>query len=159
MSTSNSTLIDDDCANIGGIDFAAFRSTGNAYPTSRALSDGAEEWAEPGMVEQAGEQIVCRAVYLFAAKDVTRGDGTPREAEDYPWDADHISAIHLVEPQERLATIECVAPSEVEAVTLRERLGTEFPGAEVAVSVGPQGGLRVRGMDYAAVYAVVKHVA
>lgn len=67
----------------------------NAEPTSRCLSGtsdfwAAEEWAEPVF---APDGRSATKYYLFAADDITDDDGNPIDADDYPWDAQHVSRI------------------------------------------------------------------
>ena len=79
---------------VATVDFSAFESSGNAYPTCRVLSGScdhgaAEEWEEPGHIVIAGERRPCRAVYLFDADEI--GD----DAENYTWDAAHCARVLL----------------------------------------------------------------
>jgi hypothetical protein len=75
------------------IDFDKITSTGNAEPTSRVLDGSqdhgyAEEWSEPGILPDGRTGQI---MYLFDDDDITDGDGNPlEEAEDYPWDEEHV---------------------------------------------------------------------
>jgi len=35
----------------------------------------------------------CQRMYLFAANEIIGDDGEPLEAEDYPWDDEHVMRI------------------------------------------------------------------
>lgn len=81
------------------IDPSAAKPTDQAYPTSRLLDGStdhgyAEEWAEPAMLPDGRK---CLIMYLFDDDDITWDDGEPREAEDYPWNNEHVSWIKLIE--------------------------------------------------------------
>ena len=77
---------------------ADHRVVDQAYATCRVLegsadSGYAEEWVE--RIEQDGMEY--DIYYLFGDEDIIDGDGTPKLAENYPWDDDHISKIEEVE--------------------------------------------------------------
>lgn len=79
------------------IDPSLVVGTGNAQPTSRVLEGSedhgfAEEWAEPAVLP-SGEK--CRRMYLFSADEIVSDDGEPLEAEDYPWDDEHVARINI----------------------------------------------------------------
>lgn len=68
-----------------------------AQPTSRCLSGSndhwaAEEWAQDAIMPDGRK---CQVFYLFSADEIVDDDGNPLEAENYPWDADHISRVVL----------------------------------------------------------------
>lgn len=77
--------------------FGKIETEGNAEPTSRMLEGSgdawaAEEWIEYGQLEGQEYSIY----YLFSEKDITWDDGSAREAEDYPWDVDHVSKVEAM---------------------------------------------------------------
>lgn len=76
------------------IDAAKVESTGNAEPTSRVLNGSedsgyAEEWQEPAVMPDGRK---CLRSYLFTAEETT-----DLEAENYPWDDDHVKRIILID--------------------------------------------------------------
>lgn len=71
--------------------------TGNAEPTSRVLDGSedhgyAEEWAEPAALPDGRS---CYRMYLFTKNEIVDDDGEPLEAENYPWDDDHVARIKV----------------------------------------------------------------
>ena len=72
--------------------------TDQAVPTGRLL-DGScdhgyvEEWQEPAILPDGRE---CYRIYLFAAEDIYTDDGYPIDADEYPWDDDHVARIILI---------------------------------------------------------------
>lgn len=82
------------------IDIATVTPKGNAEPTSRVLDGSsdhgyAQEWVEDcTLADGRTGQIV----YLFAEDDLMDDDGEPiEEAENLPFDDDHIHRIKLVD--------------------------------------------------------------
>lgn len=72
---------------------------GNAVPTSRVLDGGedhgyAEEWQEPAVLPDGRE---CYRMYLFDSSEIVNDNGEPLEAENYPWDDDHVARILLAD--------------------------------------------------------------
>jgi len=86
----------DGLCKLGMVDVSEFIASGeNATPTSRVLDGSqdhgyAEEWQEEGTI--CGKS--CRAIYLFDAEEVDQ------DAENYPWDPDHIARIILDDDEE-----------------------------------------------------------
>jgi hypothetical protein len=81
------------------IDPALVPRTGNAQPTSRVLEGSsdhgyAQEWAEPAVLTDGRK---CERIYLFTADEIVDDAGEPLEAEDYPWDDDHVRRIRLLD--------------------------------------------------------------
>jgi len=77
------------------IDPTLVEATGNAEPTGRLLDGSedhgyAEEWAESAILPDGR---TCQRMYLFAANEIIGDDGEPLEAEDYPWDDEHVMRI------------------------------------------------------------------
>ncbi len=74
----------------------------NAEPTCRLL-DGtddfwaAEEWAEPVV---APDGRAATKYYLFAAEEITDDDGNGLLADEYPFDAAHVSRIEIQDEEE-----------------------------------------------------------
>ena len=85
------------------VDFNAFETDGQAYPTSRYLSGSddfwaAVEYAENGYVMIDGERRPACRIFLFDDKAITDDDaGEPRQEEDYPWDIKHCPRIELAD--------------------------------------------------------------
>lgn len=80
----------------GTIDFNDVES-GDAYPTGRLLDGSedhgyAEEWEEPAQLPDGRKGHL---VYLFDDDDITYEDGDPKEAENYPWDEEHVKCFVL----------------------------------------------------------------
>lgn len=80
------------------VDFVDFDQcdpgTDPAQPTSRLLEGtqdnwAAEEWSE-SVILPGGDRAT--RYYLFSADEIN-DDGEPLEAEQYPWDAEHVSWI------------------------------------------------------------------
>ena len=83
------------------IDPRLVRPVGHAELTARLLDLGdaqghgyAEEWAEPAILPDGRP---CARIYLFFREAIRDVGGAPLEAEDYPWDEDHIHRIKLVD--------------------------------------------------------------
>jgi hypothetical protein len=79
------------------IDAAEVKATGNAFPTSRVLNGSSDhgyeqEWFEPAVLPDGRS---CYRVYLFDEGDITDDNGDPIDAEDYPWDDQHVRRIKL----------------------------------------------------------------
>ena len=79
------------------IDPSLVVATDSAQPTSRVLDGSsdhgyAQEWLEPAVMPDGTQ---CKRVYLFDDDDITDDDGEPLEAEDYPWDDNHVARILL----------------------------------------------------------------
>ena len=61
----------------------------NAEPTSHLLDDpGAQEWSQPCTLPDGRHGLI---MWYFTEDEITE------EAEDYPWDNEHISWIRLVD--------------------------------------------------------------
>jgi len=76
------------------IDPALVEATGHAEPTSRVLDGSedhgyAEEWQEPAVMPDGRP---CLRMYLFDDDEVCE-----EEAENYPWDDDHVKRIVLLD--------------------------------------------------------------
>jgi hypothetical protein len=73
-------------------------TTDHAYPTGRLL-DGStdhgysEEWAEPARLSDGRK---CLKMYLFDHDDIVV-EGEQLEAENYPWDNEHVKRVKLVD--------------------------------------------------------------
>lgn len=82
------------------IDPSVVEATGeNAEPTSRVLDGSsdhgyAEEWQEPATLPDGRK---CYRMYLFDESAIVDDDGEPMEAEDYPWDDEHVARILLAD--------------------------------------------------------------
>jgi hypothetical protein len=90
----NATIVDSE-----RIDPSLVKATDNARPTGRLLDRSedygyAEEWQEPATMPD-GRQ--CLRMYLFDKDEITDDNGEPLEAEDYPWDDDHVQRIILLD--------------------------------------------------------------
>lgn len=76
---------------------AVVASGTQAYPTGRLL-DGSgdhgydEEWFEKATLPDGR---ACYRAYLFDESDITDDDGEPLDAENYPWDSEHVRRIVL----------------------------------------------------------------
>lgn len=75
------------------VDQALVTATGNAEPTSRLLDGSsdhgyAEEWAEPAVMPDGRK---CERMYLFTADEIAE------DAENYPWDNEHVARIRLID--------------------------------------------------------------
>ena len=84
--------------NTMSFNYSDFKSTDQATPTSRQLYGSgdhgmAEEWSEPGVCGTT--DVTC--YYIFSGDDITWDDGTIKDAEDYPFDADHVKKIIAAE--------------------------------------------------------------
>lgn len=68
-----------------------------AQPTSRCLSGSNDHWAAEEWVQDAimPDGRKCQVFYLFSADEIVDDDGAGIIAENYPWDADHISRVVL----------------------------------------------------------------
>lgn len=68
-----------------------------AQPTSRRLSGSDDHWAAEEWVQDAimPDGRKCQVFYLFSADEIADDDGQPIDADNYPWDADHISRVVL----------------------------------------------------------------
>ena len=83
------------------IDPSLVKATGqNAEPTSRLLDGSedhgyAEEWQEPALMPDGRP---CYRMYLFDSEElIDELTGEQINAEDYPWDDDHVRRIILVD--------------------------------------------------------------
>lgn len=81
----------------GTVDLVDIIIRDNAYPTSRLLDGGedhgyAEEWHEPARLPDGRRGVI---VYLFDDDDIVWDDGSPRNAEDYPWNEDRVKCFVL----------------------------------------------------------------
>lgn len=70
-----------------------------AFPTSRVLDGSsdhgyAQEWKEAATLPDGS---ACYRVYLFDETEVTDEDGEAIDAENYPWDDDHVARIILAD--------------------------------------------------------------
>ena len=80
------------------VDIDTVNTTGNAEPTSRVLEGSsdhgyAQEWTAPCTLPDGRKGLI---VYLFTEEEVVDYTGESREAEDYPWDDNHIRRIKLI---------------------------------------------------------------
>ena len=87
---------------IAQVDFAAFKPTDMAFPTSRLLDGSSDSWAdqewyEPGVVEIDDKAEKVMAVYLFEESQLVDDDGEPLEAYMYPWSPENVARFVLAE--------------------------------------------------------------
>jgi hypothetical protein len=74
-------------------------ATDNAEPTSRVLEGSedhgyAEEWQEPAIMPDGRK---CFRIYLFTEDEIINNEGESMEAENYPWDDEHVARIILAD--------------------------------------------------------------
>ena len=75
-----------------------YTATSQAQPTARVLEGSedhgmAQEWSEEG---KCGDiDVIC--YYIFSNSDITWDNGELMDAEDYPWDGEHVKKIVPVE--------------------------------------------------------------
>lgn len=74
------------------ISLAEVTVTDQAFPTGRLLV-GVEEWQEPVRLPDGRRGLL---TYLFNEDDMRDENGEPLDAEDYPWDYEHITRIVLI---------------------------------------------------------------
>jgi hypothetical protein len=83
------------------IDPSLVAATEQAQPTARILDGSddngfAEEWQEPAVMPDGRK---CYRVYLFNKDEITDEDGELLEADQYPFDHEHVRRIVLIEDE------------------------------------------------------------
>jgi hypothetical protein len=83
------------------IDPSLVNATGQPQPTARVLDGSddhgfAEEWQEPAVMPDGRK---CYRIYLFNEDEIKDDDGELLEADEYPFDHEHVQRIVLNEDE------------------------------------------------------------